>query len=228
MNRQIATALVMACMSATICSLSATPTRAEHDGMLHILLLGDSTTEASIPRRVAPQEPQSEDMIRLLLAAEGDLPPTNVINAGLSGEYVRRLLDSGRYEKDVSHVPGLDYIFIRYGINDIARIDDFEAAFPRDLKDLIQRLRKDHPQAMLIPTTIIPWAIAKDGSSRADRVNPLIFQVAAEERTSANRSSLHRFHLREARRPAGDRHPLAVNAATSLALGEFGEARCRP
>jgi lysophospholipase L1-like esterase len=70
--------------------------RAEHEGKLQILLLGDSATEASIPRKLAPQEAQFEDVIRILLAAEGDLAPTNVINLGLSGEFIRRLLDSGR------------------------------------------------------------------------------------------------------------------------------------
>ncbi len=59
--------------------------RAEHEGRVQILLLGDSTTEASIPRKLAPQEPQWEDVIRVLLAAEGDLPPTHVINLGLKG-----------------------------------------------------------------------------------------------------------------------------------------------
>ena len=47
---------------------------AEHEGKLQILLLGDSTAEASIPRLLAPEEPQLEDVIRVLLAAEGDLP----------------------------------------------------------------------------------------------------------------------------------------------------------
>ena len=93
--------------------------RAEHEGKIQILLLGDSATEASIPRKLAPQEPQFEDVIRILLAAEGDLPPTNVINLGLSGEFIRRLLDSGRYDKAVAKLPGLDYIFIRYGGNDV-------------------------------------------------------------------------------------------------------------
>lgn len=46
-------------------------------------------------------------MIRELLAAVKDLPPTTVINLGLSGEYIQRLLDSGRYEKaDFTHLPG--------------------------------------------------------------------------------------------------------------------------
>jgi lysophospholipase L1-like esterase len=80
--------------------------RAEHEGKIQILLLGDSATESSIPRKVAPQEPQFEDVVRILLAAEGDLPPTNVINLGLSGEFIRRLLDSGRYDRAVARLPG--------------------------------------------------------------------------------------------------------------------------
>jgi lysophospholipase L1-like esterase len=95
--------------------------RAEREGKIQILLLGDSTTEASIPKMLAPKEPQLEDVIRILLAAESDLPPTNVINLGQSGEFIRRLIDSGRYEKEAAKLPGLDYIFIRYGLNDHAK-----------------------------------------------------------------------------------------------------------
>lgn len=159
-----------------------TASHAEHDGKIQILLLGDSTTEASIPRKLAPKEAQLEDVIRLLLAAEGDVPPANVINLGLSGEYIRRLLDSGRYDKAVARLPGLDYVFIRYGLNDVARIKDFDAAFPKDFHELIARLRKDHPAAMLIPTTVIPMAAdLKADAPRAKRINDLVRRVAAEE-----------------------------------------------
>lgn len=157
--------------------------RAEHQGKVQILLLGDSTAEASIPRKLAPKEAQLEDVIRLLLAAEGDLPPTNVINLGLSGEYIRRLLDSGRYDKLVAKLPGLDYILIRYGLNDVARLKDFDAAFPKDFRELIARLRKDHPGAMLIPMTVIPMsADLKADAPRAKRINDLVRRVAAEEK----------------------------------------------
>jgi lysophospholipase L1-like esterase len=157
--------------------------RAEHNGKIQILLLGDSTTEASIPRRLAPKEPQLEDVIRVLLAAEGDLPPANVINLGLSGEFIHRLLDSGRYDKTAAHLPGLDYIFIRYGLNDVARIKDFDAAFPKDFHELIARLRKDHPAAMLIPMTVIPMAAdLKADAPRAKRINDIVRRVAAEEK----------------------------------------------
>src|SRR5687767_4061899 len=115
-----------------ILALSLTTSRAEHEGKIQVLLLGDSTTEASIPKLLAPKEAQLEDLIGILLAAEGDLPPTHVINLGLSGEFIRRLLDSGRYDKQASKLPGLDYIFIRYGLNDQARRESFETNFPND------------------------------------------------------------------------------------------------
>ena len=158
--------------------------RAEHQGKVQILLLGDSATEASIPRKLAPQEAQFEDVIRILLAAEGDLPPTNVINLGLSGEFIRRLLDSGRYDKAVAKLPGLDYIFIRYGLNDCSEaIKDFDADFPKDFHELIARLRKDHPAAMLIPMTNHSLAAdLKADAPRAKRINDLVRQVAAEEK----------------------------------------------
>lgn len=155
---------------------------AEHEGKIQILLLGDSTAEASIPRKLAPEEAQLEDVIRVLLAAEGDLPPADVINLGLSGEFIRRLLDSGRYDKEVAKLPGLDYIFIRYGLNDVAKIEDFDSVFPKDFHELIGRLRKDHPAAMLIPMTVIPMAADLEADApRAKRINDLVRQVAAEE-----------------------------------------------
>ncbi|MEP6669390.1 MAG: SGNH/GDSL hydrolase family protein [Chthoniobacter sp.] len=151
---------------------------AENDGKIQILLLGDSTTEAKFPKLLAPQEPQFEDVIRILLAAEGDLPPTNVINSGLSGETIRRLIDSGRYEKQASKLPGLDYIFIRYGINDQAKIPDFEINFPQHFHELLAKLRRDHPHAMLIPMTVIPFA----DEEKSAKINGLIRQVAEEEK----------------------------------------------
>jgi lysophospholipase L1-like esterase len=152
--------------------------RAEHEGKVQILLLGDSTTEAKIPKRLAPKEPQFEDVIRILLAAEGDLPPTNVINAGQSGETIRRLTDSGRYDRDAAKLPGLDYIFVRYGINDQAKIPDFEHNFPKDFHALLAKLRQDHPQAMLIPMTVIPFA----DEATSKQINDLVRGVAKDEK----------------------------------------------
>jgi lysophospholipase L1-like esterase len=150
---------------------------AEHEGKVQILLLGDSTTEGSIPRRHVPQGPHLEDVIRTLLAEEKDLPPTNVINLGLSGEYVRRLLDSGRYDKLVPALPGIDYVLIRYGLNDVSRRENFDENFPKDYHELIGRLRKDHPQANLIVMTVIPY-VGEEGSKRINDLNAAVAEEA--------------------------------------------------
>lgn len=145
---------------------------------VRILLLGDSTTEASIPKKIQPEEPQFEDTLRILLALEKDQPPTDVINLGLSGEFIRRLLDSGRYDKQVATQPDADYIFIRYGINDQAKREKWETNFAADYHELIARLRKDHPTAMLVPMTVIPFGDADKNA----QVNAQIQKIAAEEK----------------------------------------------
>jgi lysophospholipase L1-like esterase len=151
--------------------------KAEHEGKVQILLLGDSTTEGSVPRRHVPEGPHLEDVIRLLLAEEKDLPPTNVINLGLSGEYIRRLLDSGRYEKEASKLPGIDYVLIRYGLNDNSYRENLEENFPKDYHELIERIKVDHPQAMIIVMTVIPYG----SEEMCLRLNKLNEQVAKAE-----------------------------------------------
>lgn len=157
--------------------INGAPLKAEHEGKVQILLLGDSTTEGSVPRRHVPEGPHLEDVIRLLLAEEKDLPPVNVINLGLSGEYIRRLLDSGRYEKEASKLPGIDYVLIRYGLNDNAYRENLEENFPKDYHELIERIKVDHPQATIIVMTVIPYG----SEEMCLRLNKLNEQVAKAE-----------------------------------------------
>jgi len=152
--------------------------QAEHDGKLQVLLLGDSTTIGSVCRKVQPAGPHLEDVIRLLLAAQKDLPPTNVINQGRDGEFIHGLMSGGRYERDVSKLPGIDYIFVRYGLNDQAKREDFAQNFPKDFQALITQLRRDFPSAVLIPTSIIPYI----STERDAQINALIQQVAEAEK----------------------------------------------
>ena len=74
--------------------------------------------------------------------------------------------------------PQADYIFIRYGINDVAKREDFKTNFPKDFRELLARLHADHPNAMLIPMTVIPYTIE---STHAD-INVVVTQIAAEEK----------------------------------------------
>jgi lysophospholipase L1-like esterase/nicotinamidase-related amidase len=143
-----------------------------------ILLLGDSTTEAKFPKLLAPEEPQLEDIIRILLAREPDLPGVDVLNLGLSGEFIRRLLDTNRYDKQAANLKDLDFVIVRYGLNDRSKREDFDSNFPKDFHELIARLRADHPKATIIPMTVIPYAVGDNNS----RINDLVRQIAAEER----------------------------------------------
>jgi len=145
---------------------------------LQIILLGDSTTEANIPKKLAPDEPQFEDMLRIKLACEPGFPPTDVYNEGLSGEFIYRLIESGRYDKAIASKPQADYIFIRYGINDIAKREDFITNFPKDFHELLERLRRDHPNATLIPMTVIPYSMENTHTD----INAVIAQIATEEK----------------------------------------------
>lgn len=167
----------MVALSAVAWVVGLGTVRAEHDGKLQILLLGDSTTIGSVCRTTDPSGPHLEDVIRSLLAAEKDLPPTNVINQGRDGEFIHGLL-TGRYEKDISKLPGIDYIFIRYGLNDVGKREEFDTNFAKDFHELIARLRKDFPSALIIPTKIIPYLAPEVD----ERINAQIRKVAAEEK----------------------------------------------
>jgi lysophospholipase L1-like esterase/nicotinamidase-related amidase len=145
---------------------------------LQVLLIGDSTTEASIPKRAEPDQPQFEDYVRMLLATEGDLPPADVYNEGVSGEYIRRLIDSGRYDKSIATKPKADYIFIRYGLNDASKREKFAENFPKDFSELVGRLRKDHPDAVIIAMTAIPYSTVNNHAE----INALIAKIAEAEK----------------------------------------------
>lgn len=150
---------------------------AQADGKLQVLLFGDSTTEGSVPRRVRPQGPHLEDMIRLLLAQEKDLPPCNVVNLGTSGEYIRRLIASGRYAKLLAQHPRADYIFLRYGWCDVAYREGFDDNFTKDYAELIALLRKDYPGVTVIVSSFIP---VENHDERIRRINTRAEQAARD------------------------------------------------
>jgi lysophospholipase L1-like esterase len=146
---------------------------------VRVLLLGDSTVIGSICRKVEPKADHLEQVMEKLLAAEKDLPPVKVINAGRDGEYIHQLLTSGRYEKVVAPLKnGLDFVLVRYGPNDRHRLKDFIHEFPRDYHELVERLRKDFPHAQIVLMTMIPLMGPKGDAE----VNDIVRRVAAEEK----------------------------------------------
>jgi lysophospholipase L1-like esterase len=144
---------------------------------IRILLIGDSTTEGSIPRLTNPDGPHLEVMIRQLLAMEPGMPALKVHNLGQGGDTAFRLLDSGRYEKEISVFEKADYIFVRYGINDWSKRQPVEQNFPNDLRAVIQRLKTDFENARIIPTTIIPYL----NEEQSKIINRMIHEVSIQE-----------------------------------------------
>lgn len=155
-----------------LCLLTVVPGFGE-ERKVRVLLLGDSTVIGSICRREVPKADHLEDVIRKLLAAESDLPPTEVINQGRDGEHIHGLLN-GRYAREIAPLPRVDFVLVRYGLNDQAKRQDFATNFPKDYKELIRRLRQDHPGCQVILETVIPY--------RVEGINNLVRAVAAEEK----------------------------------------------
>src|SRR5579872_5863421 len=91
---------------------------------VRILLMGDSTCIGSVCRRVAPKADHLEQVMEKLLAAEGNLPPAEIINQGRDGEWIGRLFDAGLYDGKVAPLKDLDFVLMRYGANDRARLKD--------------------------------------------------------------------------------------------------------
>lgn len=146
---------------------------------VRVLLIGDSTVRGSVPRTLAPQQDHLEDMIRKRLAAEGGLPFVEVINKGEDNDTIQRML-GGRYERDVAKLPGgpVDFVFIRFGINDRSYLADWSKQFPETYRELIARIRRDQPSAMITLETIIPY---RDALSTLE-VNNAILAIAAEQK----------------------------------------------
>lgn len=144
---------------------------------LRILLLGDSTVAGTCPRLVAPKADQLEDVIRKLLAAEPDLPPTEVIDRGINGATVKTYLEN--YDRWIGKLPGpYDYIFLRFGVNDVRSGTNFPTEFPVLYHQLLERLHKDNPQALLTLETVIPYK----GGDLMVKANEVVRKIAETEK----------------------------------------------
>ncbi len=145
---------------------------------LRVLLIGDSTVMGSVPHSISPKADQLEDVVRKILAGYPDLPPVEIINKGQNMDMIHKML-TDRYERDVAKLPGgpLDYVFIRYGINDRVHVKDWPKEFSEVYRRFIAQLRRDQPQASITIETIIPsW-----DEDMTREVNNLIRKVAESE-----------------------------------------------
>lgn len=144
---------------------------------VRVLLLGDSTVIGTVCREMKPQADHLEDVVRKLLAAEADLPPVEVVNRGVNGDMIH-LMMMRRYDKDVAKQPPFDFIFIRYGLNDVRHLANFPEEFPANYRKLIARLRADYPRAEIVLETVIPYL----GEEKDHAINEQVRAVAQAEK----------------------------------------------
>jgi lysophospholipase L1-like esterase len=167
------------CLLAFLVAIASGTAHAQEGKMpakVRVLLLGDSAVIGGVCRRMNPRADQLEDIVRKLLAAEVDLPPVEVVNRGEDGDTLDRLLSS-RYQDCVARQPPFDFIFTRYGLNDIYYLKDFKTEYPANYKKLISRLRADHPRAKIVLETVIPYY----GEERDKTINEQVRAVAKME-----------------------------------------------
>lgn len=104
-----------------------------------------------------------------------------VINRGLDNDWIHRLLNE-RYDRELRALPGgprnsADIILIRYGLNDYHYLKDASTDFPATYRELLARLRRDHPRAHIAMETAIPYC----APPVTQAINTLIRQIAADE-----------------------------------------------
>ncbi|WP_242155520.1 SGNH/GDSL hydrolase family protein [Aestuariivivens sediminis] len=138
---------------------------------VRILLIGDSTTIGG--------KGIFETTIEDIINKNTETPSVKVINSARGGETAFSVVESGRYDNDIKPLGEMDYIFVRYGINDSFKRKPVEENFPKDYKNLIAKLRSDFPSAKIILTTIIPFFKNEDDSII---INNMVKQLAEEEK----------------------------------------------
>lgn len=176
-------------------------------GKIRVLLLGDSTVMGSVCRLTNPKADHLEDVVRKLLAAEADLPEVEVVNRGVDGDTIHRML-ADRYERDVVKQPPYDYVFTRFGLNDFRGLKNFKTEYPANYRKLISRLRSDRPQAEIVLETVIPYLGEASDRAIIEQVRavataeklPVLDQYspyAAELKNGINMLSYRRMQLQQ-------------------------------
>lgn len=70
----------------------------------------------------------------------------------------------------------IDYIFVRYGINDFIKRKPLKENFTADMNNLISHLRFDFPKAKIILMTIIPF-LDPSNSKKVNNFTQLLFSI---------------------------------------------------
>ena len=148
------------------------PTWQENDELV-VAMLGDSTDMGSYIEDAYKVHRHLE----MLLQDRFPEHCLSVRNLSESGDYLEKLLESGRLERELDTLSRCDIVVIRYGLNDSGHRTS-PADFSRQLRETCDRVLDRFPQAQVVlATTIPPSASAlseQTGSVAAERGYPLV------------------------------------------------------
>lgn len=200
------------------------------DGDYTIAVFGDSTDMTCY----LPTEHRLLRRFELLLRDRFLDHVIDVHNLAEGGEYLERLLDSGRLARDLDVLPPCDMIIVRYGLNDKSH-DIQPADFARQLNTVCDMIEKQQPSAHLVLSTTIPEfcphldeqtiAVAAQRDVTLLRLDQYMQTWTDEGEWDWHHEPRSRFGRRRTENPStnptgmdGDKHP---NAYGSQRIAEF-------
>lgn len=114
---------------------------------VHVALFGGS----SVATTYLPEESKHHVALEKELTKAYPEQAIKVSNFADNGEFIARYLLRGAYEKHRQSVPGLDVAIIRFGTNDIKRMDTAE--YRGQMEKFIKLLKKDFPGIQIVLET---------------------------------------------------------------------------
>lgn len=121
------------------------------DADVHIAVVGDSTDMTCY----LPHDLRLTRRFELLLRDHFSDHRIDVHNLAEGGDYLKRLVDTGRLERELAALTRCDIVMLRYGLNDAPQKIE-PAAFAQQLETAIQIIRKRFINATIVLSTTIP------------------------------------------------------------------------
>lgn len=131
-----------------------------------VVMLGDSTDMISY----LPRELGTSYLLEALVRDRFHEHDVQVRNLAESGDWLGKLLGTGRLDRELATLPRCDVIVIRYGLNDEKRTEPPQ--FKQQLAEVCDRVLAKFPDAQIILSTTLP--------PREVKYEPVVRELAAE------------------------------------------------
>jgi lysophospholipase L1-like esterase len=194
------------------------------DAQVTVLVFGDSTDMVCY----LPHEHRLTRRLELLLRDRFDGSRIDVHGLAEGGETLPRVIETGRFERELTVFPSVEIVMIRYGLNDVNK-----GVEPKVFGEMLCKARelvaKVHPKAKVVLSTTIPMRteafdaeVIKAGEAMGllvQRLDEMITQRSAAGDWDWHHQALGHVGRRRTKNPegnptglVGDLHPNAYGA----------------